>query len=192
MRLMASVAKHALGMRGGLHLGKIPGFGGVFLMTAPAQVGNVGQLGHIVHGIVCMFGQWTVAGFASYPRVLAAIVDLRLLLVTNGTLTAAGVSNRSGGNRVERVAAVVPVLAKAFGDHDGANNQEEHQSSQQDECGANQMCGISKDATQNQPPVKAILMSASARAMGGSRNKAVRLLARFEPNAQWDKLSDFG
>ena len=76
VRLVASVAKHALRVRDRIYLGKALGLGSVFFMAAPAEVGDIGQLGHIGNGVVSMFGQGAVAGFATNARVLTPVVRL--------------------------------------------------------------------------------------------------------------------
>jgi hypothetical protein len=142
MRLVASAAKHALRMRDRIYLGKVLGLGCVFLMAAPAEVGDIGQLGHVGNGIVSVFGQGAMAGFATNTRVLTPVVGLGLFLVASDALASAGIGHWERTDHVERARAVVSVFPEVLGHHGGAENQENPHSRQQDQPGANQVPGI--------------------------------------------------
>ena len=91
MRLVTSVANHALGVRDGIHLGEAFRLGGVFFMAAPAEVGDVRQLGDIGDGVVSVFAQGAVAGLAIYTRMLSPAMHLGLVIVAEDALVVAGV-----------------------------------------------------------------------------------------------------
>ncbi len=125
---MANIAEHALGMRHDIHLGKSFGFGRVLGVAAPAQIGDVGQLGHVGDGVVHVFGQRAVAGLASNGGMLSTVVRLGLLLMTNGALTSARIGNGARGNHVERSPSVVPEFSKVLRHHGSANDQKNNHS----------------------------------------------------------------
>ncbi len=162
MRLVTSVANHALGVRHRIHLGKSLGLGGVLFMAAPAEVGHVRQLGNIGNGIVRVFGQGAVAGLAAHARVLPRVMHLGFIGVAEGALACPRIGNRQGGDHVKRTRPVVSILPKVFGHHGGADNEEDDDSRQQDQRGSNQVCRISEKATQCQPPSQAVYLSAFA------------------------------
>ena len=153
MRLVTSVTKHALGVRNGFYLGKTFGLGRVFFVAAPAQVGDVGQLGHIGDRVIRMFGQRSVTGLATNSRVLSAAMHLGFILVAGGALASAGIGNWERGNGVERTRRVMSVFPKVLGHHGGAENQENTHCRQQDQPGTNQVSRISEKATQCHPPI---------------------------------------
>jgi len=120
--LVTSVANHALGVRDGIHLGKPFRLGGVFFMAATAEVGYVGQLGHVGDGIVNVFGQRAVACLTMHIRMLARVMNLRLLVVAEGALASASIGDGERGDHVERTRPVVSIFPKVFGYHSGTNN----------------------------------------------------------------------
>jgi len=137
VRLVTSVANHALGVGDGIYLGKAFRLGGVFFMAAPAEVGYVGQLGHIRNGVVSVFGQGAVACLTMHIRVLTPVMHFGFLVMAEGALGSAGIRNGERGDHVERTGPVVSVFPKVFGNHCGADNQEDNHSGQQDERGTN-------------------------------------------------------
>ena len=128
VRLVTSVAKHALGVRDRIDLGKALRLGSVFFMAAPAEVGDVGQLGHIGDGVVRMFGQGSVAGLATNSRMLSPVMHLGFFFVAGGALASAGIGNGQRADHVERARPVVSVFPKVLGHHGGAENQEDSHS----------------------------------------------------------------
>ena len=148
MGLVTCVAKHPLGMRDRIYLGKAFRFGSVLFVAAPAEVGDLGQLGHIGDGIVRMFGQGSVAGFATHSRVLSLAMHLGFIFVAGGTLASAGVGNGQRANHVERARPVVSIFPKVLGHHGSAHKQENACPRQQDQPGTNQMSRIPEKATQ--------------------------------------------
>jgi len=159
VRLVTSVANHALGVRYGIHLGKGFRLGSVFFMAAPAEVGDIGQFGHVGDGVVHMFGQGAVACLTMYTRMLTCVMHLGFLVVADRALASASIGNGERGDHVKRTRPVVSVFSKVFGYHNGPDNQEDNHSRQQDERGTNQVSGISEKATQCHPQSEAALSS---------------------------------
>jgi hypothetical protein len=113
-----------------------------------------------------VFGQGAVAGLTTYTGMLAGIMHLGLLVVTHGALSAPRVGNRPRRNGGESVAAIMSILPEALRHHCGSNNQENNYSRQEDQCGSDQVSGISEQTAQSLPPFVAAGLSASARARG--------------------------
>ena len=122
MRLVTGVAKHALGVRDRIYLGKAFRLGSVFFMATPAEVGDVGQFGHIGDGVVRMFGQGAVTGLATNSRVLSATMRFGFIFVAGGALASAGIGNGQRANHVERARPIVSVFPEVLGHHGGAEN----------------------------------------------------------------------
>ena len=139
MRLVTSVANHALGVRDAIHLGEAFRLGGVFFMAAPAEVGYVGQFRHVGGWIVSVCGQRAMAGFTMHIRMLAAVMDFGFLVVAGGALASAGIGNGERGDHVKRTRPVVSIFPKVFGYHGGTNNQEHNNSGQQHQRRTNQV-----------------------------------------------------
>ena len=133
--------------------GKALRLGSVFFVAAPAEVGDVGQLGHIGFGVVRVFGQGAVAGLATNARVLSPVVRLGFFVVADGALAAAGIGNGKRADHVERTRPIMSVFPKVLGHHGGAENQENSHPRQQDQPGANQVSRIPEKATQRHPPI---------------------------------------
>lgn len=151
MRLVTRVAKHSLRVRDGIDLGKPFRLGGVLFVAPPAEVGDVRQLGGIAAFSLHMFGLRTVAGLASHPRMLSRVMNFGFSIVAEGALASTRIGNRRRGNHVQRSRPVVSVLAKVLGYHGGANDEEDHHSSQKDQSGTNQVSRIPEKATQSHP-----------------------------------------
>ena len=132
MRLVTGVAKHALGMRNGVHLRETLGLGGVLLVATPTEVGYIGQLRPVGRWVVGVFGQRAVTGLTVHARMLAALMRLGLCIVTKDALALAGVSDRPGADHVERAGAIVSVFPKILGDYHLADDQKEARTGQQD------------------------------------------------------------
>ena len=124
MRLVTGVANHALGVRYGINLGEALGFGSIFFMAAPAEVGYVGQLGHVGDGVVHMFGQRSVTGLTADSRVLPRVVHLSFVFMARGALASTSIGDRQRTDHIERARPVVSVFPKVLGYHNGANHQE--------------------------------------------------------------------
>jgi hypothetical protein len=151
VRLVTRVAKHSLRVRDGIDLGKPFRLGGVFFVAPPAEIGDVGKLGDVAAFSLHMFGLRAMAGFASYTRMFARLMGLGFGIVAEGALVVPSIGNRRCGNHVQRTRPVVPIFAKVFGDHGGANDEEDNQSSQKDQRGTNQVSRIPEKATQSHP-----------------------------------------
>ena len=139
MRLVTRIAKHALGMRDRIYLGKGFRLGSVFFMAAPAEVADVGQLGHIRLGVVSVFGQWSVAGLTTNARMLTRVVRLGFFFVADGAVALAGIGDGERADHVKRARPVVSVFTKVLRHDGGAENQENSRRRQQDQSGANQV-----------------------------------------------------
>ena len=166
VRLVTSVAKHPLRVRHRIDLGKSLGLRSVFFVAAAAEVGDIGQLGNIATFGLHMFRLGTVAGLASHPRMLSRVMHFGFGIVAEGALASARIGDRRGGDHVQRSRPVVSVFAKVFGYHDGANNQEDHHSGQQNQGRTNQVSRISEDATQCHPQIQMVLLSALTAGQG--------------------------
>jgi len=119
---MTTVAKHARGMRYRIHLRKAFGLRGIFFVAAPAEVGHVGQFGHVGDGVGSMFGQWSMARFTPDAGMLPPAVHLRFLIMAENALVLASVGNRAGADHLERPRPVVSVFPKIFGHHNGSDD----------------------------------------------------------------------
>ena len=86
MRLVTSVAKHSLGVRHGIHLRKSLGLGRIFFVAAAAEVGDVGQLGHIPTFGLDVFGLGTVAGLTMHPCVFSGVMHFDFGIMAEGAL----------------------------------------------------------------------------------------------------------
>jgi len=124
MGLVARVAEHALGMRGGDDLGEGGGFGGVLLMAPAAEVGDVWEFGFGRAGVVCggvgVLG--AVAGFAGNVGVFSGGARGSLGVVTGETRVLAGVGEGLGANGIEGSGGEVAIAAEVFRDNGGAGD----------------------------------------------------------------------
>lgn len=188
VRLVTSVAKHSLGVRNRLYLGKSYGLGGVFFMAAPTEIGYIGQLGYIGDGVVRMFGQGTMAGLATNSGMLPPTVHLGFFIVAGGTLASTGVGNWKCADHVKRARPVVSVLPKVLGHHGGTEDQENPHRHQQDQPGTYQMSRIPEKTTQCHPPNKKIILSSYAVGEGPSAGRAVASYARLGPSVRMENL----
>jgi len=138
-------------MRHRIDLGKSLGLGGVFFVAAAAEVGDVGQLGRVPTLGLDVFGLGTVAGLASYARVLSRVVHFGFGIMAEGALGMARVGDGQPTDHVKRARSIVPIFTKILGNHSGANNEEYAHSRQQNHGRTNQMSRISEEATQSHP-----------------------------------------
>src|ERR1035438_2383483 len=109
VRLVAGIAGDAAVVFGGHHLRKALGFGGIFFVTAPAEVGHLGQLGNVGAGIVGMLGQGSMAGFAGDVGMFAGGAELGLFVVAQHAGILPGVADGAGADQVERRRPVMAV-----------------------------------------------------------------------------------
>jgi hypothetical protein len=151
VRLMTSIARHSLRVRDGIDLRKPFRFCSVFFMTAAAEVDDVRQLGNIAAFSLDMFGLGTVTGLAGHSLVLSRIMNFGFCVVAESALASSRIGDRRGGNHVQRSRPVVAIFPKIFGDHGGAHDEEDHNSSQKDQRGTNQVSRIPEKATQGHP-----------------------------------------
>ena len=117
MRLMARIAEHAAGVLGGGHLREGRRLGRILFVTLAAEVGDIGELGDVGGGVVCMLREGTVAGFAGDVGVLTGGAGFGLVIVAQNALVLASVSDGALPDFRQRGGAVVPVLPKGLGDN---------------------------------------------------------------------------
>lgn len=86
VRLVASVAKHSARVFRGRHLGKVRGLGGVLLVTARAEGGDVRQRGFDGDAIGGVRRLGSVTGLAGDMGVLSQGARLCLIIVTGDAL----------------------------------------------------------------------------------------------------------
>jgi hypothetical protein len=122
VRLVARIADHAARVPGGRHLGEAFGLGRVLFMAGPAQVGDVGELRHVRGGIVGVFCQRPVAGFAGHVGVLAGAARGSFGIVAEGAGVLTGEGDRPRPNGIERTRPVMTVLSETLRDDGGANS----------------------------------------------------------------------
>ena len=139
MRLMAGVAEGASGVFDSSDLGEPGGFGGILLMAAAAEVGDVGKLRDVGGRIVGMLGEGAVAGFAVDAGMFAGSLDLGHFVVAHDAGVLAGVGDGFLANEVEGAGPVVAVLAEAFRDDGGTDGEEQRKSREKDDGGADEM-----------------------------------------------------
>jgi len=135
--LMALVAEHAAGMLGGHHLGEAAWLGCVFLVAAPAEIGDVGQLRYVRRRIVGVLRQRPVTGFACHVSVLAGCTCFGLIIVAKNTGVLPRVRDGMLPDQCKRTRTKVAVLPKGFGDNRAAHHQEYRQTGQQNQGRAN-------------------------------------------------------
>src|SRR3954463_13550494 len=99
--------------------------GGVALMTAAAEIGDIGERGLEGAGVVGVFGLGSVAGFARDMGVAAGGADFGLILMAQDAGILAGVGDRLGANGVEGAGAEVAVLAEVLRNHGGADDHKD-------------------------------------------------------------------
>lgn len=151
MGLMASVASHPAGVLPGDHLRERRGFGGILLVAAAAEVGDIGQFGLDCGGVIGMLGLRPVASFAGNAGVLAGGADFRLIVVTQNAGALPRISNGSRPDQCKGAGPVMAELAKGLRDDGAADNQENAENGQQDHRGTYQMDPVSKSATHGHP-----------------------------------------
>jgi len=115
MRLVTTVAKHALGMRYRRHLREALGFGGIFFVAAPAKVCHVGQLGHVGGGVGSVLGQRSMTGLAGDIRMLAPSMRLGFLVVAKDALAVPSVGDGASADHLECARPVMSVFPKVLG-----------------------------------------------------------------------------
>lgn len=153
MWLMTSVAGHALRVRHSSDLGNSLGFGSIFFMAAAAEIGDIGQLGNVATFRLYVFCLGTVAGLARHTRMFSRIVHFGFGIVAERALASARIGDWRRRDHVQGSRAVVSVEPKVFGNHGGANDEEDNQSSQKDQSGTNQVSRIPEKATQCHPHI---------------------------------------
>ncbi len=154
MRLMTGVAERAAGVFGRHYLGEASGFGRVFFVAAPAEVGHVRQL-RLVRRRVVRQGVdrlRSMAGFAGDVCVLSRCARFGLVVVAHDALVLPGVGNGAGADPFQGGRVVVPVFAKGFRNERGADHQKDGESGQQNGRGTDQVSRIPKKLTQRHYP----------------------------------------
>jgi hypothetical protein len=148
--LVAGIAQHTGRVLRGYDLRKSRGLGRILFMAAAAEIGDVRQFGHVGR-ILGVFGERSVAGFASDVGVLAGGADLGLVVVAHHAGVLPGISDRTGTDQLQRAGAGVAVLAEALGDYRGADYQKSAERAEEDHCWTKQVHPIAKQTLQNHP-----------------------------------------
>jgi hypothetical protein len=127
VRLVTTVAKHALGMSYRSHLREALGFGGIFFMAAPAEVCHIGQLGHVGGGVVSVLGQRTMTGLAGDIRMLALAMRLGFRIVTEEALAVPSVGDGASADHLECAPPVMSIHPKVLRHYDSPDEQEDRE-----------------------------------------------------------------
>ncbi len=114
-------------MRHRIHLVEALGLSSVLLVAAPAKVGHIGQLGNVGSGVVSVFGQRSMTGFAGDLSVHSATVHLGLLSVAEEALLVPRIAEGAGADHSQRARPVMSVFPKVFGHYDSPDDQEHRQ-----------------------------------------------------------------
>ena len=149
MWLVAGIAGHAAGVRYGGHLREVLGFGGVFLVAAAAKVGHLGQFGSDGARVVGVFGQWTMAGFASDVGMFAGGAKLGLVVVAHDAGILPGVVDGVGADQVEGARTVVAVFAEVLRHDSGSNDEKDTHGGNQDQGRADRVSPFIKQSAQD-------------------------------------------
>ncbi len=142
-------------MLGRDHLGKASGFGRIFFMTAPAEVGHVGQGRFVRRGIVSQGVRRlrAMARLAGDMCVLSRSADCGLLIVAHDALVLPGVVHRALANPLQGRRVVMTVFSEGFRNECSADSQEDAETGQQNQGGADQVSGFPKKLTQAETPL---------------------------------------
>ena len=140
--LVALIADHAAGMLDGCHLGKAARLGGVLFVTAPAEVGDIGQLRNVRRGVVRVELERAMARFARYMRMLAGCARSGFGIVAYHAGGLARVCDWPLADQSQRTGAIVAILSEGLGDNRAAHHQEYGQAGQQNQGWPNQMTRI--------------------------------------------------
>jgi hypothetical protein len=130
MGLVTSIAGHTAGVLSSHDLGKSGGFGGIFLMAAAAEGGDIGQLRLDGRGIIGMLSVRTVAGFAGYAGMLAGSPNLGLIGVAKDAGVLSGVGEGMGAHHRQSPGPIVAVLAKRLRNDSATDEQEDAKTGQ--------------------------------------------------------------
>jgi hypothetical protein len=144
VRFVAIVAGHSTRVLGGDYLGKRLGLGLILLMAAHAKRGDGGKCGFEGRGVIGMFGERAMAGFARDVGVLALCANLGLGIVTYDASVLACIGDRVLADGCQRAGAIVAVLTEALGHDDAANHHKDTETCQQDKGRPDQVSGIAE------------------------------------------------
>ena len=142
MGLVAGVAGNASGVIGGCNLGEGFGLGAVGLVAAGAYDGGVELRRFHGGGIVGVPGLGSVAGFARDDDMLAQLFLSDDIGVTSFADIVARKGHGAGGGLCDGCAAIVSVLAEAFGDDKGAQDDKGNQGDGDDDREPDEMFNI--------------------------------------------------
>lgn len=151
MRLVTGVAEGAAGVLGGDHLGEPLGLGRILFMTAPAEAADLGQFGDDGAGIVGVLRQRTVAAFAGNVGVFAGGSSFGLIVMAHHAGILAGEGDGPLADGGEGARTVVAVLSEVFGDDGATQHEEEADSGEQNDGGADEMSRVMKQTAQVGP-----------------------------------------
>ena len=127
---MAGVAGNASGMIGGDNLRESFWLGAVCLVAARADDGRIRKLGLRGRGIIGMPALCAVAGFARNVGVPVELLLADDVGVARFAGLVTGEGRGAGGDLSDGVAAVMTVLAEAFGNDRAAQDNEQQQRQQ--------------------------------------------------------------
>lgn len=108
-------------------------FGGIRLMTADAELCDVGKNGLLTGEVLRVASERPMAGFASDIGVRTFALRGGDVAVAGGAGLAAGEDRSSGGDFIEGTGAVMSVLAELRGNESVADCQEGHDENDRDE-----------------------------------------------------------
>ena len=151
MRYVASSADCPAGVLGGDYLRETRRFGGILFVTAPADVGDVGQFGDVGLGVVGVFRQRSVAGFTGDVGMFAGRADFRLIVMAHHTGLLPGVCDGAGADQVERAGPVVAIPAEVLGDDGGPHYEKDTHGGNENQCRTDQVYPIMKQTAQGAP-----------------------------------------
>ncbi len=122
------------------------GLGRVGFMAAHAEHRRIELGGRYGTGIVCVFGQGTVAGFAIHVRVLAIFFLLEHVGMAGFAGFVAGEIDRPGCDFRKGIAPVVSVFAETFRHQKASEDQEQEYAGSEHSCQSEKMSRISEGA----------------------------------------------
>ena len=121
---MAGLTSDSAGVRGCIHLWEPGGLGNILLVATRANDCRVRQRGYQRSGILGVLRQRTMAGFAVHMSMLAVALRVGDIGMAGLAGLVTSVVNGPGGQFVERVAAIMPILAEGLGNQRSAYGEE--------------------------------------------------------------------
>jgi len=141
---VTGVAKLPAGMFLSVYLRKALGFGPVFGVTAYAKLSDVWLLWGEAGGVIGVFCERAVTGFAVHMGVPAFGFGIGHVRVTSFAGFMASVRDGTRGNFGDGVATVMAVAPETFGDESTAEDQEQDQAEEENGGHAKQVGDVLK------------------------------------------------